>query len=215
MSKTHRPGPMAAILARGPVLPVLVIDDLAAAVPLARALYAGGIDTLEVTLRTTVALDAVRAIRDAVPEVMVGVGSVSTLDQFADALRADAAFAVSPGSTPELLEAADYNPMPLLPGATTPTEIMAFIERGTLELKFFPAELAGGARYLEALSGPLPQVSFCPTGGINAVTAASYLALDNVLCVGGSWVAPADAVATRDWARISKLAEAATQLRKR
>ena len=203
------------LLDRGPVLPVVIVETPEAAVGLARALAAGGIDTIEITLRTARALDALRAVRSQVPEVHAGVGTVLTPDQLDAAHDAGAAFAVSPGAAPRLLDAAADHALPLLPGAATASEVMALMERGWRVMKFFPAAPAGGVAYLRALAAPLPEVRFCPTGGIAAADAADYLALANVRCVGGSWLAPADAIAAGDWPRITALARAASRLERR
>ncbi len=202
-----------AILRRGPVIPVVTIDDAALAPPLARALLSGGIEVIEVTLRTPAALDAIRAIRAEVPEILVGAGTVTTPAQLAQAEAAGAAFAVSPGVTPRLLDAARFADVPLLPGVATPGDVLLLVERGLGLAKLFPAELVGGVALLRALFGPFPEVRFCPTGGIDAGNAPAYLALPNVLCVGGSWLAPAEAIAARDWPRIEALARAARGLR--
>jgi 2-dehydro-3-deoxyphosphogluconate aldolase / (4S)-4-hydroxy-2-oxoglutarate aldolase len=194
-----------------PVVPVLVIDDLALARPLAEALVAGGLPALEVTLRTPVALDAIRAMAD-VPGGVVGAGTLLTPADVKAAKRAGATFGVSPGVTDRLIAACEEEGLPLLPGAITPAESMALLERGYSVQKFFPAEQAGGAAYLKALSSPLPQVRFCPTGGIGLATAPAYLSLPNVLCVGGSWVAPKDAMARGDWAEVTRLAAEAAAL---
>jgi len=196
-----------------PVIPVIVLEDLAHAVPAGRALLAGGLPVLEVTLRTPVALDCIRALAGEVEGAHVGAGSVNTPDLLRKAKAAGAAFCVSPGATPALLEAAKEEGMPLLPGAATPSEVMRLIEAGIETMKFFPAEQAGGAAYLKALAGPLPQVRFCPTGGITAEKARGYLALPSVLCVGGSWVLPKEALVAGDWARIESLAAACKELR--
>ena len=181
------------------VIPVLVVEELAHAVPMARALAGGGLSVLEVTLRSACALDAIRAMREAVPEATVGAGTVLTPADVQACEAAGAQFAVSPGATPALLDAVEEAGLPLLPGAATPTDIMALAARGYDTLKFFPAEAAGGVAMLKALSGPLPGIAFCPTGGISPANAMDYLALPNVLCVGGSWVVPKDAVARGDW----------------
>ncbi len=201
-----------ALMDRGPVLPVVIVDAPRAAVGLARALLAGGVTTLEITLRTANALDGVRAVRAEVPEMTTGVGTVLDPRQLIAAEAAGAAFAVSPGVSPALLDAASDSALPLLPGAATASEVMTLLERGWRAMKFFPAEPAGGVEYLKALASPLPQVAFCPTGGIDASRAPDYLALANVRCVGGSWLAPADAVHGGDWARITDLARAAAAL---
>ena len=196
-----------------PVIPVVVIEDARAAVPMARALVAGGAPAIEVTLRTAAALEAVRAIAAEVEDAVVGVGTVLTQADLLAAYEAGARFAVSPGATARLLDAAEDIPLPLLPGAATASEAMALLERGYRHLKFFPAVPAGGARLLAAWAGPLPQLRFCPTGGISAASAADFLALPNVLCVGGSWLTPADRLAAGDWAGIEQLARAAAHLR--
>jgi len=203
---------IAAILARGPVIPVIVIDDAADAAPLARALVAGGLRVLEVTLRTAAALTAVRAMRDAVPEAIVGVGTVLTCGQLDEAHRAGAAFAVSPGATDRLLSDAAGHPVPLLPGAGTVSEAMRLREHGYEHLKFFPAEAAGGVRFLSSLASVIADLRFCPTGGITPANATAYLTLPNVLCVGGSWMIPRDRLKAADWAGVSALAAEASRL---
>lgn len=195
-----------------PVIPVVVIDDVRAAVPMARALVAGGTPVIEVTLRTACALDAVRAIASEVEGAVVGVGTVLGEGDLRSAQAAGARFAVAPGATARLLDAADDLPLPLLPGAATASEAMGLLERGYRHLKFFPAVPAGGTRLLAAWAGPLPQLRFCPTGGISAASASEFLALPNVLCVGGSWLTPADRLAAGDWAGIEQLARAAAGL---
>jgi len=204
---------LAAILGRAPVVPVIVLDDADAAVPLARALVAGGLPVLEVTLRTPVARECVRRIRAEVPEAVVGVGTVLTPEQLREAEADGAAFAVSPGATQRLLDAADESAVPLLPGVATVSEAMAAAERGHAFLKFFPAEAAGGTAALRAFASPLPHLRFCPTGGIGADKAAEYLRLPNVVCVGGSWLTPAAAVKAGDWDTIRRAARAAAALR--
>ncbi|WP_219517380.1 bifunctional 4-hydroxy-2-oxoglutarate aldolase/2-dehydro-3-deoxy-phosphogluconate aldolase [Nonomuraea ceibae] len=201
------------LLDLAPVIPVVVIDDADTAVPMARALVAGGLPVIEVTLRTAPALEAIARIAAEVPEARVGAGTIRTSDDIAASLEAGAKFLVSPGTTLTLVEALDASGLPYLPGAATATEAMALAERGLKELKFFPAEAAGGVPYLKSLAGPLPDVRFCPTGGIQPSTAAAYLALPNVGCVGGSWLTPADALASGDWARVEKLASEAAALR--
>lgn len=204
---------IADFLARAPVVPVLTIEHLAHAVPLAKALVAGGLTALEITLRTDAALAAIRAIRDAVPAAVPGVGTVVRASDFAAAAAAGAEFAVSPGFTAELAAAAQVQgAMPFLPGVSTASELMVATAAGFEVLKFFPAEPAGGVAALRALAGPFPDVRFCPTGGISADNAGDYLALPNVVAVGGSWVAPKDAVASGDWGRITALARAACAL---
>jgi 2-dehydro-3-deoxyphosphogluconate aldolase / (4S)-4-hydroxy-2-oxoglutarate aldolase len=200
------------LLAGTPVVPVLVIESVATALPLARALVDGGLRVLEITLRTAVALDVIRAIAAEVEGAVVGAGTVLTPGQYGDAERAGARFVVSPGATDALLAAAAASAVPFLPGAVTASEVMRLLEQGYRFLKFFPAEPAGGVAYLEALAAPLPEARFCPTGGIDAVKARTYLSLPNVLCVGGSWVAPKDALAAGDWPRITRLARAAAAL---
>lgn len=195
-----------------PVVPVVVIDDLAHAVPVAQALVAGGLPVIELTLRTPVALDAIRAIADAVPEILVGAGTVLTPGQAKQAQDAGAQFLVSPGLTPALLAAMAETGLPFLPGTATVSEVLSVLEAGVTEMKFFPAEAAGGAAFLKSIGGPVPAARFCPTGGITAASAASYLALANVGCVGGSWLTPAEALATGDWGRVTDLARAASSL---
>ena len=203
---------MTSVLDLAPVVPVVVVDDPSDAVPLARALVAGGLRAIEVTLRTPGALDAIRAMADAVPEAVVGAGTVLTPEQVTRSVEAGARFLVSPGWTDSLLDAMRASGVPYLPGVSTASEVLALLERGVRELKFFPAEAAGGTAYLKSLYGPLPQVRFCPTGGIGPGSAPDYLALPNVACVGGSWMLPADAVAARDWARVEALAREAAGL---
>ncbi|MCC6472676.1 MAG: bifunctional 4-hydroxy-2-oxoglutarate aldolase/2-dehydro-3-deoxy-phosphogluconate aldolase [Burkholderiales bacterium] len=201
------------IFAASPVMPVLVIERVEDAAPLARALVAGGVPVLEVTLRTRAALAAVRAIRAEVPEAIVGVGTITTAAQLGAAAEAGAAFGVSPGTTPELLAHARRAGLPFLPGAMTPSDVMRALDEGCTRLKFFPAAQAGGIAMLKALAGPFPQALFCPTGGVDAATAPSYLALANVACVGGSWLAPAERVRAGEWEAIRELASTAARLR--
>ena len=201
------------VMRTGPVIPVMVIEHLAQAVPLARALVAGGVRVLEVTLRTPVALAAVRAIVDEVPEALVGVGTLTRPEDMAQALEAGARFGVSPGLTPALIEAARDSGLPLLPGVMTPSEIIAARLAGFRQLKLFPAQQAGGVGMLKALAGPFQDVVFCPTGGITAETAPEFLALPNVACVGGSWLTPQAALAAADWEGITALAKQANALR--
>ncbi|MFF4268436.1 bifunctional 4-hydroxy-2-oxoglutarate aldolase/2-dehydro-3-deoxy-phosphogluconate aldolase [Streptomyces sp. NPDC001536] len=205
--------PYASVLDLAPVVPVVVIEDASDAVPLARALVAGGLPAIEVTLRTPAALDAIRAIADEVPDAVVGAGTVVTPEQVTRCVRAGARFLVSPGWTDVLLTAMRASGVPFLPGVSTVSEVVALLERGVREMKFFPAQAAGGTAYLKSLAGPLPQARFCPTGGIGPANAPEYLALPNVGCVGGTWMLPADAVAARDWGRIEELARAAAGLR--
>lgn len=202
-----------AVMRLAPVIPVVVIDDLAHAVPMARALLAGGIAAIEVTLRTAAALDAIRAIAGEVEGAVVGVGTVLTAHDLEAARRAGARFAVSPGVSPHLLDAADDSALPLLPGAATATEVMQLLERGYRHLKLFPAVPVGGVKLLAAWAGPLPQVRFCPTGGIGLSSALDFLALPNVLCVGGSWLTPGERLKAGDWAGIEQLAREAAGLR--
>lgn len=204
----------AGICALAPVVPVLVIDRTEDAAPLARALVAGGLPALEVTLRTPMALDAIRAMAE-VPGGVVGAGTLLSPADVKAAKAAGARFGVSPGATGRLLAACEDEGLPLLPGAATATEVMVLLERGYTVQKFFPAEAAGGTAALAAIGAPLPQVRFCPTGGIAAANAGGYLSLGNVLCVGGSWVAPKDRVAAGDWAAIEALARAAAALPRR
>jgi len=197
----------------GPVIPVIVIEDLAKAVPLAKALVAGGVRVLEVTLRTPVALDAIRAIASEVKDAIVGVGTISDPADFERSIAAGARFGVSPGLTHALIEAALACRLPLLPGVMTPSDVLAARAAGFTALKLFPAQQAGGIGMLKALAGPFPDVTFCPTGGVTAATATDFLALPNVGCVGGSWLTPTDAVAAGDWIRIAALARDAAGLR--
>lgn len=197
---------------KAPVIPVLVIEDASSADDLARALVAGGLPILEITLRTEAALAAITAMA-AVEGAIVGAGTVLTPSDAEAAKRAGATFAVSPGATPELIDACIALDLPILPGAVTPSEAMALNARGFDLLKFFPAEPYGGVATLKALAGPLPRISFCPTGGITEASAPSYLALPTVPCVGGSWVAPAAMVRAGDWAGITALAAKAASLK--
>jgi 2-dehydro-3-deoxyphosphogluconate aldolase/(4S)-4-hydroxy-2-oxoglutarate aldolase len=192
-----------------PVIPVVVVDAVAQAVGLARALVAGGIPAIEITLRTPAALDAIRAVAAEVEGAVVGVGTVLTPEQLDAAWKAGARFAVSPGSSPRLLAAAREHELPWLPGAATASECMHLMDEGYRLLKFFPAEAAGGVAALKGIGGPLPQLGFVATGGIGPDNAASYLKLPNLHAVGGSWLTPADAVQSGDWARIEALAKAA------
>ncbi|MGW2087928.1 bifunctional 4-hydroxy-2-oxoglutarate aldolase/2-dehydro-3-deoxy-phosphogluconate aldolase [Streptomyces sp. NPDC001880] len=201
------------VLDLAPVVPVVVLEDAADAVPLARALVAGGLPAIEVTLRTAAAPAAIEAIAAEVPDAVVGAGTVISVRNVADTVAAGARFLVSPGWTDRLLDAMKASGVPFLPGVSTTSEVVALLERGVTEMKFFPAEAAGGTAYLKALSAPLPQARFCPTGGISLESAPSYLALPNVGCVGGSWMVPADAVAAKDWARVERLASEASALR--
>ncbi|MFI6181415.1 bifunctional 4-hydroxy-2-oxoglutarate aldolase/2-dehydro-3-deoxy-phosphogluconate aldolase [Nonomuraea sp. NPDC051191] len=202
------------LLDLAPVIPVVVIDDVATAVPMAEALVAGGLPVIEVTLRTPAALGAIERIAAEVPGATVGAGTIRTTADISAAVAAGSRFLVSPGTTLSLVEALEASGVPYLPGAATVSEVMALAERGIKELKFFPAEAAGGVPYLKSLAGPLPDVRFCPTGGIRAESAADYLRLPNVGCVGGSWLTPADVLAAGDWARVEKLAADAAALRR-
>ena len=194
-----------------PIVPVLVVKDAAKARPLAEALVAGGLPVLEVTLRTPAALDVIREM-SGVTGGIVGAGTLVTSQDVRAAKEAGATFGVSPGATDELLAACEAEDLPLLPGAATATEAMRLLVRGYDMMKFFPAEASGGAPALKAIGAPLPQISFCPTGGVSLSNAPSYLGLSNVVCAGGSWVAPGDAVEAGDWARIETLAKEASTL---
>lgn len=205
--------PLDEILKKAPVLPVIAIERLEDAVPLARALVAGGLPVLEVTLRSAVALDAIRAIAFDVPEAIVGAGTVLHPDDFERVADAGARFAISPGATERLYLAAESSPMPWLPAISTASELMRGLEHGHEVFKFFPAEAAGGVTALKALAGPFPRARFCPTGGIEAASAPRYLALPNVLTVGGSWMLPKRAIEAGDWAEIESQARAAVSLR--
>jgi 2-dehydro-3-deoxyphosphogluconate aldolase/(4S)-4-hydroxy-2-oxoglutarate aldolase len=201
------------ILGRAPVIPVIVIHDLAHAAPLADALVAGGLPVLEVTLRTPAGLAAIEVMRRAVPEAIVGVGTLSTPEQFGASARAGAQFGVSPGLTPTLIAASRNAPFPFLPGVMTAGELMGAREAGFRYCKLFPAQQAGGTGMLRALHSVFPDVGFCPTGGIHHDNAAEYLGLPNVMCVGGSWVAPNPLVQDGDWLAIRKLAQQAAALK--
>jgi 2-dehydro-3-deoxyphosphogluconate aldolase/(4S)-4-hydroxy-2-oxoglutarate aldolase len=207
-----QPG-LEAILLAAPVIPVVIIDDLAQAVPLARALAAGGLPVIEITLRTPAGLAAIRAIAAEVPDAIVGAGTVLDAAQLAAVTQAGARFAVSPGATPKLLEAAAGANISLLPGIATASEAMTLIERGYRFAKFFPAEPAGGAAYLAAIASPLPQLRFCPTGGITLESAPRYLQLPNVICVGGSWMVNRATIAASGWPAITQAAKQAAGLR--
>lgn len=201
------------IMRASPVIPVIAIEEAQQAVPLAKALVAGGIRVLEVTLRTAHGLAAIRAIAEQVPEAIVGVGTLTQPGEFAAARDAGAVFGVSPGLTTALIDAARSSGLPLLPGVMTPSEVMAAREAGFAQLKLFPAVPAGGVGMLKALAGPLPDVLFCPTGGITPESAPQFLALENVACVGGSWLTPKEALRAGDWAAITALARQASVLR--
>ncbi len=202
-----------AILSAAPVVPVMVIDRVADAVPLARALVKGGLPVLEITLRTSAALDSIRAIMSEVEGAVVGVGTVVTPTQMSDMDKLGCAFAVSPGSSPLLLQAAKDIKMPLLPGGVTASECMNLLDHGYGFQKFFPAEPAGGVAYLSSLGSPLPQIRFCPTGGISLESAPKYLKLANVITVGGSWMIPKKLIEAGDWAGIQSLAREASKLK--
>ncbi|MBW5812850.1 bifunctional 4-hydroxy-2-oxoglutarate aldolase/2-dehydro-3-deoxy-phosphogluconate aldolase [Yersinia kristensenii] len=197
------------VMTAGPVVPVIVINKIEQAVPLAKALVAGGVRVLEVTLRTSCAVEAIRAIAKEVPEAIVGAGTVLNPQQLADVVEAGAQFAISPGLTDELLKAAIEGDIPLIPGISTVSELMLGMSYGLREFKFFPAEANGGVKALQAIGGPFSQVRFCPTGGITPNNYRDYLALKSVLCIGGSWLVPADALEKGDYARITELAKQA------
>lgn len=197
------------IMDLSPVIPVIVIDDLDQAVPLATALYRGGLKVLEVTLRTEYGLQAIADIGQALPDAVVGAGTVITSDDVKNARQAGARFLVSPGCTPRLLASAQAEDIALLPGVNTPSEAMLLLEQGLRHLKFFPAEAAGGVAMLKSIAGPLPQLRFCPTGGINPQNAASYLDLPNVACVGGTWMLDKRAIAAGDWDTVERLSREA------
>lgn len=200
-------------LALAPVLPVVTIEDAADAGPLARALLAGGIRTVEITLRTPAALDAIREAARAAPDLVVGAGTVLNEEDLAAAAEAGALYALSPGATPVLLRAGRTAAIPLIPGVATASELMAGLALNYRCFKFFPAEQLGGPAAVKAMAGPLPQARFCPTGGIGPDLAPAYLALGNVLCIGGSWVAPSEKIRAKDWAGIEALARQAAALR--
>lgn len=214
MSSTPEPptGSTLSVLDVVPVMPVVVVDDLAHAVPLARALVAGGLPAIELTLRTPVALDAIAAIAAEVPDILVGAGTIVAPGQAKLAQDAGAQFLVSPGATPALLGAMADTGLPFLPGTSTVSEVLAVLEAGFTDMKFFPAEAAGGAPWLKSVAAPVPDARFCPTGGITAASAPAYLALPNVGCVGGSWLTPADVVARGDWAEVERRAREAAAL---
>lgn len=201
------------LVAQTPVIPVLTIERVADAVPLARALMAGGLKVIEVTLRTKMAAEAVHEIATKLPECVVGVGTVTQIADIASATAAGAKFLVSPGTPAGLADALAASKLPVLPGCATVSEAMALSARGFRMLKFFPAEASGGVAWLKSVGAPLPDVKFCPTGGIDIKNVASYLGCANVIAVGGSWVAPKDAIAAGDWSRIETLAREAASLR--
>ncbi|MFD7920585.1 bifunctional 4-hydroxy-2-oxoglutarate aldolase/2-dehydro-3-deoxy-phosphogluconate aldolase [Streptomyces sp. NPDC059740] len=206
------PSSAPSVLGIAPVIPVVVLEDAADAVPLTRALVAGGLPAIEVTLRTAAALPAIERIAAEVPDAVVGAGTVLTPEDVTACVEAGSRFLVSPGWSPRLLAALQGSGVPFLPGVSTTSEVVTLLEAGVREMKFFPAEAAGGAAYLKSLASPLPQARFCPTGGVTAASAPSYLALPNVGCVGGTWMLPADALAARDWDRVEKLAREASAL---
>lgn len=213
-STAPSPGsPDSSLLDLAPVIPVVIVHDVADAVPMARALVAGGLPAIEVTFRTPAAADAIRAIAEEVPDAVVGAGTVLSPEHVETAVAAGARFLVTPGWTDRLLGALDASGLPYLPGVSTTSEVVALLERGVEEMKFFPADAAGGTAYLKALASPLPRARFCPTGGVNASNAAGYLALPNVGCVGGTWMLPSDALAAGDWARVESLSRQAAALR--
>ena len=197
------------VLNAGPVMPVMVIQNLDDAVPLAKALVAGGIKVLEITLRTPIALDAIRLISQEVKEAIVGAGTITSPEQLQAAEDAGAVFAISPGLTPTLLAAAKIGKIALIPGISTLSELMMGMEYGLDHFKFFPAEAAGGIPMLKSIAGPIPQATFCPTGGISPENYNAYLNLSNVACVGGSWLVPSDAVKSKNWAKVTELAKQA------
>ncbi|WP_019674293.1 bifunctional 4-hydroxy-2-oxoglutarate aldolase/2-dehydro-3-deoxy-phosphogluconate aldolase [Arsukibacterium perlucidum] len=199
----------AELFAQGAVVPVIVIKDLADAVPMAKALLAGGIRVLEVTLRTPVALDAIKLLAEQVPEAIVGAGTVTTAAQLEQVIAAGAKFAISPGLTRELLQAGKDATIPLIPGIASISELMEGTGLGYTHFKFFPAEAAGGVKTLKSIHGPFSDIRFCPTGGINEKNYLEYLALPNVSCVGGSWIVPDQAVSDKDWPKITELTRTA------
>jgi 2-dehydro-3-deoxyphosphogluconate aldolase/(4S)-4-hydroxy-2-oxoglutarate aldolase len=203
------------VLSASPVMPVMVIEDAENAVPLARALMAGGIKVLEITLRTEAAMASIKAISEEVEGALVGAGTITTAEQLQAVAEAGAVFAISPGLTPKLLEAANKSSIALIPGISSVSELMKGMEYGLDHFKFFPAAAAGGIPMLKGIAGPMPQITFCPTGGISPSNYNDYLALKNVACVGGSWLVPADAVKNKDWAAVTALAKEALANAKR
>ncbi|NMM41766.1 bifunctional 4-hydroxy-2-oxoglutarate aldolase/2-dehydro-3-deoxy-phosphogluconate aldolase [Pseudoalteromonas arctica] len=201
------------ILSLAPVVPVVVIEHLEDAAPLARALYNGGLKALEITLRTPIAAEAVKLMKAEVPEAYVGTGTVVDKASFDTSVAAGADFMVSPGINDELLALAKESDIPFLPGAATPSEVMKLANHGFKFLKFFPAEAAGGTAMLKSIGGPLPQVTFCPTGGISLATAPNYLALSNVICVGGTWMLDKKLIENKDWQAIEALARQASEVK--
>ena len=211
MQKTEQ---LLKVLKGQPVIPVLLIDDAKHAVPLARALAKGGLPAIEITMRTGAALEAIRRVAGEVEECIVGAGTILNPGHFEEAAKAGSKFIVSPGCTADLRKAAADSEVPLLPGAITPSEVMVMLDNGYSVLKFFPAEQAGGAAFLKSLSSPIAAAMFCPTGGVTENNAKDYLSLPNVVCVGGSWVAPKAAVEAGDWDKITALAAGAAKLAK-
>ena len=197
------------VLKTGPVVPVIVINNLDQAVPLAKALIAGGVKVLEITLRTPMAIEAIRMISKEVPKAVVGAGTVATEQDLNAVAAVGGVFAISPGLTPTLLTAAVNGPIALIPGISTASELMLGMEYGLNEFKFFPAEAAGGIKMIKSIGGPFPQATFCPTGGISPANYKEYLSLKNVACVGGSWLAPKDALEQGDWDKITDIAKKA------
>ena len=203
------------VLNAGPVVPVIVIKKIEQAVPLAQALLAGGVKVLEVTLRSEVAIEAIHLISRKVPDAIVGAGTVASPADLEAVAEAGAVFAISPGMTPILLDAANQGPIALIPGISTASELMVGMEMGYTAFKFFPAEAAGGVQMLKSIGGPFPHITFCPTGGISADNFNDYLALDNVACVGGSWIVPSREIDMESWDTITKLADNAVAASRR
>lgn len=203
------------ILSKATLMPVASIDVAEDALPMARALAAGGLKAIEITLRTPAALDAIEAVAKEMPDFCVGVGTVTSPDDLARSVDAGAKFAISPGQTPVLLEAGQHLPVPFIPAVATASDILACLTAGYTCVKFFPAEASGGIASLKSFAAPFPQMRFCPTGGINAATAPDYLALPSVVCVGGSWMLPAQALRDKDWAAVEAAARAAVEAVKR
>ncbi|MFC0323472.1 bifunctional 4-hydroxy-2-oxoglutarate aldolase/2-dehydro-3-deoxy-phosphogluconate aldolase [Gallibacterium melopsittaci] len=201
-----------AVFSASPVVPVMVIKKLEDALPMAKALQAGGINVFEITLRSSVALEAIKLLSKECPEALVGAGTVLSAEQYDQAVAAGAKFIISPGATPALLKHAAAGDVALIPGTATPSEMMQALELGYDHLKFFPAEINGGAAALKAISAALPQLSFCPTGGVSPKNVANYLAVDCVKTIGGSWMIPNDAVAAGDWAKVEQLTAEAVAL---
>lgn len=201
------------IMQKAPVIPVIVVNKLEQALPLAKTLVESGLPVLEVTLRTPVALEAINLIKQEIPEAVVGAGTVTNTETLEQAIKAGSEFIVSPGSTDKLITAALATQTPILPGASSPSEVMRLLEHGITEMKFFPAEASGGVAMLKSIGAPLPQVTFCPTGGISPDNAPAYLALDNVACVGGSWMVNSSLTEDGNWDEIRRLATSASQLK--